>query len=57
MIIKKIISYTKKYPIQKMRNTYKVLWDTGNVQENVSHRCLLSDAKELLKEFTSNNSK
>ena len=51
--IKMIVAFTKKLKNKRLC-TYKVVWDTGHVEENVKRHCLLNDAKNLYDNFCKN---
>ena len=48
--IKCIVDFTDRHRL-KTKTTYTVVWDTGNIQHGVSHKCLTSDANSLLQDF------
>ena len=51
--IKMIVGFTKKHKNKRLC-TYKVVWDTGHVEENIKRHCLLNDAKNLYDNFWKN---
>ena len=51
--IKMIVGFTKKLKNKRLC-TYKVVWDTGHMEENIKRHCLLSDTKNLYDNFWKN---